>query len=191
MAEIRAYFAFRSPYSRLGLHKLARAGVAVQLVAFTGPPEGVVMEDAMRNPVKLAYLREDVLRMTRRMGLPLARPDPFDIDFTAANRAFVAAAAAGKAMDYAIAVSDARWGEGRNVSDRAVLRDCMAAVGLDPELAEDAQTHPGVANTLRGQRTLIERDQVFGVPFVVAGGRRYWGHDRIDLMLEELGGGPA
>jgi hypothetical protein len=37
--ELRCYFGFRSPYSRLGLHKLARAGFDGRLIAFTGPPE--------------------------------------------------------------------------------------------------------------------------------------------------------
>ncbi len=40
MSKIRVYHSFRSPYSRLGLHKVSRAGLDVELIAFTGPPEG-------------------------------------------------------------------------------------------------------------------------------------------------------
>ena len=187
MPQIRVYFAFRSPYSRLALHKLAEAGRDVDLVVFTGPPDGTPFTDPVQNKPKLAYYREDVVRMTKRAGLPFNPPKPFEVDYTAADRAFVAANAAGKGMAFAISVSDARWGEGRNISDLTLLQDCMAAVGLDPVLAETAQTNDAVAETFAAQRALHEQDQVFGVPFMVAESGKYWGHDRIDIMLEDLG----
>ena len=36
MPDIRVYFSFRSPYSRLGLHLIDRAGLDVELIPFTG-----------------------------------------------------------------------------------------------------------------------------------------------------------
>ena len=187
MPEIRVYFAFRSPYSRLALQKLSAAGIGARLIVFTGPPEGTPFEDPVQNKPKLAYYREDVVRMTKRAGLPFTPPKPFEVDCTAADRAFVAAEAAGKGMAFALAVSEVRWGDGRNISDHAVLKDCMAAAGLDPVLVETAQMDDTVAETFAAQRALHEQDQVFGVPFMVAESGKYWGHDRIDIMLEDLG----
>lgn len=187
MPQIRVYFAFRSPYSRLALHKLAEAGVAAELITFTGPPVGTQFEDPVQNKAKLAYYREDVVRMTARAGLPFTPPKPFEVDYTPADRTFVAANAAGRGMAFALTVSNARWGEGHNISDLVTLRDCLTVVGLDPALAETAQIDDAVAETFAAQRALHEQDQVFGVPFMVAESGKYWGHDRIDIMLEDLG----
>ena len=186
MKAVRVYFGFRSPYSRLGLHKIARAGLDAQLIPFTGPPQGSEFFDPMRSPAKLGYYREDVLRMTVRAGLPLALPDPFEVDYAPANRAFVAADRAGAGLGFALGVSDARWGQGRDISRLDVLEDVMSAAGLDRALVRAAQDDPSLKEVFASHRALIEQDGVFGVPFAATPAGRYWGQDRFDIMLEEL-----
>lgn len=186
----RVYFSFRSPYSRLGLHVVQRAGIDAELMPFTGPPDGVAFQDPVQNPAKLAYYALDAPRMTMRMGLKIARPDPFDVDFTPANRAFVLAARAGEALSFAIAVSDARWGAGLNVSQAGVLEECARACGLSRDMIAAAQTNADadadVDEALQKHRDFIEQDQVFGVPFAVCGAGKYWGHERFDLFVEDV-----
>ena len=56
MPDIRVYFSFRSPYSRLGLHLIDRAGLDVELIPFTGPPDGAPFVDPSANPAKTKLL---------------------------------------------------------------------------------------------------------------------------------------
>ncbi len=184
----RCYFAFRSPYSRLGLHKVASAGVDVDLIPFTGPPDDAPFADPTANRYKLAYYRQDVLRMTWRMSLPIAPPDPFDIDFTAANRAFVAADQAGSGLAMAVALSDARWGEGKNISDVDVIAGAARSAGWDGYGADTVAGDPQITQILADHRGQIVSDGVFGVPFMVEGNNKYWGQDRFDIWLEERAG---
>ena len=165
----RVYFGFRSPYSRLGLHIVKNAGISCTVIPFTGPPEGIAFADPTQNPAKLAYYRLDVVRMTMRMGLPIGLPDPFDVDFSPANNAAVAAAQDGCALEYAL----------------AVLRDAATHINWDTTKVDAAQSDQNIQNALAENRTLIESDQVFGVPFAVNGASKYWGHDRFDLFVEE------
>ena len=176
------FFAFRSPYSRLGLHKLARAGVEPELHPFLGPPDGVAFDSPTANALKRAYYAHDVMRLCMRMGLPIALPKPFDVDFAPANRAFFAARAEGAGLAFALAVCDARWGEGRDVSDPAVLEDCAATIGLKG-LVERANARD-IDEDFRTARALAKTHGVFGVPFLIAGGEPWWGQDRFDLYLE-------
>lgn len=185
---LRCYFAFRSPYSRLGLHKLAKAGFDGELILFTGPPDDAPFADPTANKYKLAYYRQDVLRMTARMGLPIAPPNPFDVDLTAANRAFVAADQAGHGLAVAMAISDKRWGEGRNVSDPAVIADAAQAAGWAGYDAEKVASDTAITAQLAANRARIVEDGVFGVPFLVDGRDKYWGQDRFDVWLEERAG---
>ena len=187
-SQPRCYFAFRSPYSRLGLHKLARAGFEGELIVFTGPPDDAAFSDPTANRHKLAYMQQDVFRMTVRMGLPLALPDPFDPDYRLANLSFVAARQAGKGLDFALAVSDARWGQGLNISEPDVLAQAAQAAGWTGFDAAAISADASLAQTLREERARIAADGVFGVPFLVDGRNTFWGHDRFDLWLEERAG---
>ena len=181
----RCYFGFRSPYSRLGLHKLARAGFDGELIAFTGPPEDAGgFADPAANKYKRDYYVHDVIRMTARMKLPLALPDPFDVDWAPANRAFQAAKRDGAAMAFALSVSDARWGDGKDVSDPLVLAECAVRSGWALPDPDALKADEGLRAMTRDDRRRITEDGVFGVPFLVDGGEKYWGHDRFDLWVD-------
>ncbi len=180
----RCYFAFRSPFSRLGLHKLARAGVDIELLPFLGPPDGVPFMDPMGSPLKRSYFAKDAARMTARMGLPIALPKPFEVDMASPAGLFFLANEAGKGLDYAIAVSDARWGEGKDISDPALLADILTGLGLDPALVDQVAGSAAVTAGVAATKTKTAEDGVFGVPFLVSGEDKFWGHDRIDLFLE-------
>lgn len=183
--DLRCYFGFRSPYSRLGLHKIAGAGFDGRLIAFTGPPEDAGgFADPAANKYKRDYYVHDLVRMTMRMGLPVARPDPFEVDWAPSNRAFQAANRDGKGLAFALAVSDARWGEGRDVSDPDVLGACAKAAGWTPPDLDALKTDADLKARFRADRDLISADGVFGVPFLVDGSDKYWGHDRFDLWIE-------
>ena len=185
---LRCYFGFRSPYSRLGLHKIASAGFDGLLIAFTGPPEDAGgFSDPAANKYKRDYYVHDVARMTARLGLPIALPDPFDVDWAPANRAFQAANREGKGLAFALAVSDARWGEGKDVSDSAVLSACAQDAGWSLPDPAALKADADIKARFKADRELIQADGVFGVPFLVDGDQKYWGHDRFDLWLEGRG----
>ena len=187
MTGIRVYHGFRSPYSRLGLHMLARAELSAEIIPFTGPPEGERFDDPVENRLKLSYYFLDAPRMTARLGLPMRPPAPFDVDATAANKAAVAAGIDGKGLAFALAVSDARWGKGRDISDFSVLEKCAQEAGWDPARVTAAQEDQDVAAAMARHRGQIAEDGVFGVPFAVMGARKYWGHDRFHILAEDAG----
>jgi len=185
---LRCYFGFRSPYSRLGLHKLAGAGFKGRLIAFTGPPEDAGgFADPTANKYKRDYIVQDVIRITAAMGLPIALPDPFDVDWAPANRAFQAADRDGRAMAFALAVSDARWGEGKDVSDPGVLAACAEAAGWTLPDLDALKADADIKARFKADRDLIQADGVFGVPFLVDGREKFWGQDRFDLWIEGRG----
>ena len=188
MSEIRVYHSFRSPYSRLGLHIIERAGLDVELIPFTGPPDGVAFSDPVANKPKLAYYAVDAPRMTMRMGLPISRPDPFEVDLAPSYKAAIAAVHDGFGMAFALAVSDARWGEGKNISELAVLKECAENIGWRADAVDAAQSALSVGKAMKKHRALIEEDGVFGVPFAVGDGAKYWGHDRFNILVEDAAG---
>jgi 2-hydroxychromene-2-carboxylate isomerase len=186
-SDLRMYFHFRSPYSRFGLHRIAQAGLDPDLMVFTGPPKGNEFRDPMKNPAIVRYVLGDVPRLGKRLGLAVKRPKPFDVNFAPASRSFVLAKAAGKGLEFALGISDVRWGNGKDISDLETIREVASGCGLDPSLVDEAQDHPQVRAAFDGYRDRVEEDGAFGVPFIVSGRQAYWGQDRIDLLLEDLG----
>jgi len=189
--DLRMYFHFRSPYSRLGLHRMVRAGLDPDLLVFPGPPKGNEFRDPVKYPALMRYVTKDMLRLAVKYDLPTKRPRPFDVNFSPSSRAFVLAKAKGQGMAFALAVSDARWQFGKDISDLDVVREAARACDLDPSLVDEAQDNDDVRAAFSGYREAVEKDGAFGVPFFVAGKQAYWGQDRIDMLLEDLGLDPA
>lgn len=180
------FFAFRSPYSRLGLHKLARAGMEPVALPFTGPPDGVPFFNPTESRPKLEYYLEDIPRMTARMGLPLAFPDPFEIKGDLPLRAFHWADAQNQGFAFALAASDARWGEGHDLADHGILARIASELGLHLPDAATLSCDKSLDAAMATAREAVEAHGVFGVPFLVADGQKYWGQDRFDIYLETL-----
>ncbi|MEM9421430.1 MAG: DsbA family protein [Pseudomonadota bacterium] len=188
--ELRVYFHFRSPYSRIGLHRLAQASVdekiSTRLFLLTKVADQDSFPNPGRTPARRIYLMQDVPRVTTKAGLAIQMPDPLDPPYGPAVRAFLGAEKAGRSLAFALAVSNARWGEGKNISDEAVLAECAAQAGAPLTLASDEEMV--AAKGLSNQQ--IDADGVFGVPFAVlekdGHKERFFGQDRFDLLIEQI-----
>lgn len=189
--ELRIYFHPRSPYSRIGLQKLAEGQVGGKIptklhiltraAGTDGPP------NPMATRAKRSYLMQDVPRSTLQAGLPIQTPDPFDPDCVPFYAMFYAARAKGADLAFAAAVSNARWGEGKNIGETDVLMACAAHAGttITPVPAEDLAVH------MEADSAQIEKDGAFGVPFAVlerdGKKEKFFGQDRFDLLVASLG----
>jgi 2-hydroxychromene-2-carboxylate isomerase len=83
------------------------------------------------------------------------------------------------------ALTRACWVEERDISDNGVIRDCLAAAGFDPNLA-DSGLLEGAETYARNLDEAVEAG-AFGAPFyVVDNDQMFWGRDRLedlDLFL--------
>ncbi len=80
------------------------------------------------------------------------------------------------------------WVEEKNIADDAVIRDCLAAAGFDPDLA-DSGLLVGAETYGRNLEDAVNAG-VFGAPFYVTDdGARFWGQDHLadlDVHLASL-----
>ena len=83
------------------------------------------------------------------------------------------------------AITRAVWAEEKDVAEEAVIRDCLTGAGFDPALA-DKDLLQSADTYSRNLEDAVEAG-VFGAPFYVVDGQRFWGQDRIedlDLYLQ-------
>ncbi|MEO0962726.1 MAG: DsbA family protein [Pseudomonadota bacterium] len=186
---IRFYFFLRSPYVWLAAEQLMRDGIDVDPIPLVGFAEGTVFGDPAANPPRLAYLIEDVARLAERMDLTLA--PPVDVEnWELVHNVAELARRNGKGLAFAQMAGRARWTRSLSLEDPEVIADVAGDVGLDAQEAQAAMTDAQIrADMVATYRPLIEKDQVFGVPFFAfdAGDKthRYWGQDRIGMMVAD------
>jgi 2-hydroxychromene-2-carboxylate isomerase len=191
---VKYYFAFPSPFAALADSRIddlvARAGAELDPVPVVPPQQppatGVA---AQLQEFKLSYLFEDAARWARKLGLSWKEPEPRIVDSTDAAAGYYFARERGKERAYRNAVFRARWGEGKNISERDVLAACAEQAGLPRAEFVKALDDPRYRDEVPKALYRCMEDRIFGVPIFIVDGKRFWGNDRLDFLAEALGRG--
>jgi 2-hydroxychromene-2-carboxylate isomerase len=183
---IRFYFSFRSPYAWLAAERLeselSDLGVAIECLPIY-PTPGLFPNDPASLPDKIAYMVQDIRRLTRERGLALRFPPPEDPDWSLSHAAFLGAPDQTSEHRLMLALFRQRFGEGQDLGQDAVLADAARAAGLDPDaILAAAHSDELRAEAAAGWERAARRDHIFGVPSFVYAGRLYWGQDRMHFL---------
>jgi 2-hydroxychromene-2-carboxylate isomerase len=191
----RFYFSLRSPYSWLAyrdlLDRYGDVAERVEWVPFWEPDEqstqlltdlGGQFPYSAMSRAKHLYILQDVARLTKARGLALTWPVDRRPVWEIPHLGYLAARDRGHGPEYIAAAYRARWEQGRDICDPAVVAEIGAALGIDTAVADDP------VRRAEGARILLEicRDGVFGVPFFVHGFNRYWGIDRLGDFADHI-----
>lgn len=192
----RLFFSFRSPFSRFLVERLVRAvpdaHERIEFVPYWEPDPGTeralaelgaAFHYTQMSKAKHLYILQDTRRIAERLGLPLAWPVDVNPWWEVAHLGWLQARRLGRAADFYAAVVQARWERGENISDPAVMHAVSAAIGLDGDAIVAATHDPDIR--AEGVACLVEayEDDIFGVPYLRLGWRRFWGYDRLDEFL--------
>ncbi len=154
------------------------------------PPEGRDFRAVLENKFGSWDRVEQMFDRIRRMG------DGLGFDFEAIEVAPHTADAhrlvlwaqdqeAGEVMSAAL--FQAYFSEGRNVSNREVLAECAAEVGLDAEAARTLLAGSEYADNVRGSQQQAQRRGITGVPCYVFGEQHaVMGAQSVDALTEAL-----
>ncbi len=190
MATLEFFYDFVSPYSYLASTRVeaiaARTGATLRWRPFLlGAVHKATGNRApLEVPAKGRHMWVDLDRWAGRLGVPLRRPEPFPFSSMLALRSALAAEAAGKLVPYTHAVYRARWADGRDIADPAVLAAVASEAGLDGAAVVAAA--PGHKEALARQtQEAIDRG-AFGAPACFVGDQLFVGNDRLDFVEEAL-----
>ena len=191
--ELKYFFSFASPYAALADGQIddlvARTGAELVPIPVVpppaDPPQGVA---AQVQEFRRSHMWEDVRRWAERLGRPWNPAGGGPIDATDATAGWYFARDRGKERAYRNAVFEARFDQGRDVTDREVLADCAEKAGLSRSEFLDSLDKKLCHDEVPKALVLCMQEKVFGVPLFVVNGRRYWGNDRLDWVETELSG---
>lgn len=150
-----------------------------------------------RHAARLAYRAQELPRWAEHLAMPL-RMDVALTNPAPASYAIIAAQAEAQAGTQpgsnggdvgalVRALLAARFVDGRDIAEDAVIREVLAATGFDPALA-DRGLFVGAETYGRNLERAVEAG-VFGVPFyhVLDSDQRFWGQDRLEFLDRHLG----
>ena len=137
---------------------------------------------------KRRYTFRDITRTAKTLGVPLAGPPEHPFRSLEALRAVCLLAEGPQALRLVVALAHACWGEGRDLTDQAVIDEVVAGVGLDETALADRIADPEVKRRLREHTEGALSAGVFGVPTFRYGGELFWGNDRMGQLAARLDG---
>lgn len=189
-SDIEFWFDFSCPYAYLAStqrHRLAaETGRTVRLEPFLlggvfhaiGQVQNL---SAILSPPKARHNRNDVVRWATWFDVPLRSPPKHPNRTVDALRALIAAPphAWQPLVD---AFYAAYWAEQRDLADRAVIVECLAACQLDAEAIWVQAQSSAVKDELRDRTARAVERGVFGAPAFIVDGELFWGQDRLPLV---------
>ena len=186
-APVRVAWVFDviSPFAYLALPRLEELPAGIELVVVPVLLAALLDRFGQRGPAEIPSKRRFTYRFVlwraRRLGLPLRMPPAHPFNPLAALRLIIAAGSERRAAE---TVLKAVFGEGRDLTDQAVIADLAAQLGVaDPQRAlADA----AVKQRLRENTLWASAQGVFGVPTLLIGEELFWGHDAFDMALDYL-----
>ncbi|HEY2707333.1 MAG TPA: 2-hydroxychromene-2-carboxylate isomerase [Caulobacteraceae bacterium] len=139
-------------------------------------------------PVKARYSGKDLQDWARLAGLKIKMPPSvFPVNSVKAMRMCLVLAPRREFIPFATAVFEAYWGDDRDISQDAVLREICGRCGLDADALLAAQADDAIKARLRANTDEVMARGGFGSPTIFVGQTdMYFGNDRLPLVRAAL-----
>lgn len=184
--DVKLYFNFRSPYCYIASKTLFAVFDEFHTNLIWRPLGGWTGRSSPdRAKVKVPLTRQDVARITKKMGIPM-NPPPITTEPTKAGAGSLLAESKGLLRPYLVEMMRAEWASGLDIGDTEVILNVGDTVGLDrAELAEAIES-PANLEQLEKNWEEAQALGVIGVPTFVIGEEIFWGSDRIEYVKDHL-----
>ena len=183
---IHFYFDFTSPYSYIAAQWLPKLAAAHEhQVAWHPVLLGAIFKEVgNQSPVsfklKDSYSVMDFARSARFEGVEYQQPVQFPVASQNAARIFLwlQGSHPERALSWAQEVWRAYFVRGENISDAMTLLKLAQSFGLDGGEAQEVVADDTIKALLKQSNEDALAAGVFGAPFFIVDGERFWGNDR-------------
>lgn len=184
--DVTLFFNFRSPYCYIASKTLFRIYDEYHANLVWRPLGGWSGRSSPdRAKVKVPLTRQDVRRITAKMGIPM-NPPPITTEPTKAAAASLLAEERDLLRPWIVEVMRAEWAGGLDIGEEQVLLDVGAKVGLDATELQAAFTDESKLAQLDRNWEEAQELGLIGVPSFQIGEELFWGSDRIEYVLDHL-----
>ncbi|WP_373973857.1 2-hydroxychromene-2-carboxylate isomerase [Chitinibacter sp. SCUT-21] len=145
-----------------------------------------------QNLMRTDYIRRDAERLAAYYGIPFNTPTLLGVNTEMASRLFLSiqdrSPSQGKA--FASLVLKAYFVENRNIAVLEELQQIASEVDISTEEFNEISGNPASRARVKAEIDMAEARGVFGSPFFIVDGERFWGNDRLPQLERWLSSGP-
>ena len=189
-APIDFYFDFASPYgyiasqtidSLAARHERTVNWHAIVLDANFQSLERIRIPSSVK---RSDYIQQDVRRLASYSKVPYKAPSSLGLHTEMAARLFYWFNDRDplQSRDFAQAVFEAYFVEDRNVAQIEVLQDLCSRLQMTADQLAVLSNDSATRARLKAEIDMAEARGVFGSPFFIVEGERFWGSDRMPLL---------
>lgn len=184
--DVKLFFNFRSPYCYIASKTMFQIFDDFHANLVWRPLGGWSGRSSPeRAKVKVPLTRQDVRRITAKMGIPMS-PPPLTTEPTKAGAASLLAEERNLLRPWIVEVMRAEWASGLDIGDEQVLLDVGAKVGLERRELQAAFSDEGKLSQLDKNWEEAQELGLIGVPSFQIGDELFWGSDRIQYVVDYL-----
>jgi 2-hydroxychromene-2-carboxylate isomerase len=194
MKEVDFYFDFVSPYAWLAAHQLqavrdcAEATFRYVPVLFAGLLDHHSNVGPAEIPAKRRYTFLDAQRWAIHLRLEFKSPPAHPFNPLKPLRVTSAIDDERMRERLAVALLDAAWSAGRDITSDAVIAEVASSAGVDGNALLRRAQSEDIKQRLRQQTEGAIAAGVFGVPSFVVDREIFWGNDRLPFLQAHLQG---
>ncbi len=138
-------------------------------------------------PVKMEYMRKEIMRFVRHHGLTDFKMNPhFPINTLLVMRGAVAAHEKGELPAYMDCIMSAQWEQEKDTGNPEVVMEVLANAGLDAAYYQEKVQDPDVKAGLASFTQEAIDLGIFGMPTMVVGDEIFFGKDSLAAMEKEI-----
>jgi 2-hydroxychromene-2-carboxylate isomerase len=142
-------------------------------------------------PLKGDYSKHDFDRSARFHGVPYSFPAKFPVSTLTAARGYywLHGEDCARAREFAHAVFRAYWIDGRDIGELSVVLEIAGQLGIDGEAFSAAIATPEIKDRLKQETEAAIAHGMFGAPYFMVDGEKFWGADRLPQIDKWLATG--
>lgn len=193
---VEIFYSFESPYSYLAIDRLTKleedyevrvlwhpysaraAGQGYQTSSFSNP-----------SSAQAAYVREDIVRLAKKMDMPLVLRSDWpeqQFDPERSVRGALVAQDENVLYEYNIKMFHRWWGEAEDPNDQAFMAELCDDLDIDAHKFTSRMNTSDIRERVRGIFKRGQKLGIFDVPMILIEEERFFGIDRIDFVEERL-----
>jgi 2-hydroxychromene-2-carboxylate isomerase len=190
---VELYFDPISPYAWLAGRQLERLRAAGAHFDFKPILLAALLSvHGQRGPAEIPAKRDhtvrDVMRTAARLGLPFEGPPTHPFNPLRPLRMCIAVDRPADRECFALALMDAAWARGLDITDDAVLTAIANECTLDASALLASASSPEIKQQLTDATHAAISTGIFGVPTFRYDNELFWGADRIEDLVRRLQG---
>ena len=189
---VEIFYSFQSPYCYVALDRLSQISQNFDVRVLWQPYSAKAAGQGFQNNVseeEISYIREDVVRLAKKMDLPMVLRSDWpqnEFDPDRSIRGALVAADLGILYEYNIKMFHRWWGEGEDPNEQSFLIELCDDLDIDPNEFSGRMNSSDIRERVRGTYKRGKKLGVFEVPMIIIGEERFFGLERVTAAEERL-----